>query len=83
VIFNFNPVPSQRIGANVMSEQRPTYHATPAALDVREILASPSTSFWLKDALLSALQRDPIDAANDAEVLASVLASRCHSSASL
>lgn len=60
-----------------MSEQSPTYHATPAAPDAQEILASPSTSFWLKDALQAALQRDPVDAANDAELLAAVLASRC------
>lgn len=60
-----------------MSEQSPTYYATPATPDAQEILASPSTSFWLKDALRAALQRDPVDAASDAELLATVLASRC------
>lgn len=58
-----------------MSEERPIYHQ-PSAPDVDAILASPSASFWLKDALRSALQRDPVDAANDAELLASILASR-------
>lgn len=58
-----------------MSEERPIYHQ-PSAPDVDEILASPSASFWLKDALRSALQRDPVDAANDAELLASILAKR-------
>lgn len=58
-----------------MSEERPIYHQ-PSTPDVDEILASPSVSFWLKDALRSALQRDPVDAANDAELLASILAKR-------
>lgn len=59
-----------------MSEQSPTYHATAATPDMQEILTSPGTSFWLKEALQAALQRDPVDAANDAELLALVLASR-------
>ena len=41
-----------------------------------EILASPSTSHWLKDALKSALNRDCVDAASDAELLAFVLSER-------
>jgi len=41
---------------------------------VNELLAAPDVSFWLKDALRSAIKRDPIDAANDAELLAAVLA---------
>lgn len=60
-----------------MSEQSPVYHVTAAGPDAQEILASPSASFWLKEALQAALQRDPVDAANDAELLASVLAKRC------
>lgn len=42
-------------------------------------LASAATSSWLKDALRSAVRRDPVDAANDAELLASLLAARCSS----
>jgi hypothetical protein len=34
------------------------------------ILAEPSASFWLKAALGPALCRDPVDAANDSEILA-------------
>ncbi len=60
-----------------MSEQSPSYHVTAATPDAQEILASPDASFWLKEALQAALQRDPVDAANDAELLASVLAKRC------
>ena len=40
------------------------------------ILADPAASRWLRDALRSALVRDPVDAANEAEVLARVLADR-------
>jgi hypothetical protein len=42
-----------------------------------QILADPSASFWIKDALRAALPRDPVDAANDAQVLAQVLDARC------
>ena len=38
-----------------------------------EILADASTSDWLKSVLRSALKRDPVEALNDAEMLATVL----------
>jgi hypothetical protein len=41
-----------------------------------EILDDPSTSDWLKGALRSALERDPVDALNDALVLAATLEER-------
>jgi hypothetical protein len=40
---------------------------------IDEILADPAASVWLKAALRSALSRDPVDAANDADVLARLL----------
>jgi hypothetical protein len=40
------------------------------------ILDDPAASFWLKNALQSALNRDPVDALNDAEVLVVVLKER-------
>ena len=46
---------------------------------IEELLRDPSASFWLKAALRSALARDPVDAANDAEVLALLLHRRCRS----
>lgn len=46
------------------------------ALSCEEILKDPSTSGWLRGALSTALLRDPVDAANDAEVLAVVLGAR-------
>ena len=44
-----------------------------------DILRDPAASIWLKDALRSALSRDPVDATNDAEVLARLLEERCRS----
>jgi len=41
------------------------------------VLADPAASYWLKTALRSALGRDPVDAANDSEVLARLLVERC------
>lgn len=49
----------------------------PPLPSIEEILADPSASFWLRNALLAALSRDPVDAANDAEVLARLLDRRC------
>ena len=40
------------------------------------ILADPQASEWLKSALKSATERDPIDALNDALVLAATLEER-------
>lgn len=37
------------------------------------ILKDPAASYWLKDALKSAVERDPVDAVNDAAVLLKVL----------
>ncbi len=53
-----------------------TGHRTPT---VEEVLADLAASEWVKIALRTALARDPVDAANEAEVLASVLAARADS----
>ncbi|HCF0590410.1 TPA: hypothetical protein NH794_004060 [Pseudomonas aeruginosa] len=47
------------------------------SVDIKAVLSSPGTSYWLKDALASALQRDIVDAANDAQALSSLLEHRC------
>lgn len=39
----------------------------------KAILVDVSASDWVKDALRSALERDPVDALNDAEILVKVL----------
>ena len=41
--------------------------------EIREPVKDPAPSHWLRDAMLSALERDPVDAANDACLLALVL----------
>jgi hypothetical protein len=51
----------------------------PELPSVDGLLRDPSTSFWLRNALTSALQRDPVDAANDADILARVLDQKCRS----
>lgn len=48
-----------RVGSSVLSPQ--------------DVLADTSASDWLKAALRTALQRDPVDAAHDAERLAAIL----------
>jgi hypothetical protein len=44
---------------------------------IEQVLGDPAASDWLKAALHTALSRDPVDAANDAEVLARVLDRWC------
>jgi hypothetical protein len=48
-----------------------TRHAP--AIDCRALLSDPATSDWLRQALASALARDPLDVAVDAEIVAQVL----------
>ena len=44
---------------------------------IEQVLQNQGTSFWLRDAIESSLKRDPVDAAQDAELLSSLLARRC------
>jgi hypothetical protein len=44
--------------------------------EVQRVLQDPAASFWLKGAITSALQRDPVDALRDAELLAAILVCR-------
>ena len=49
-------------------------NAVPAESTAAEvILADEASSQWIRSALMSALKRDPVDALNDALVLAAVL----------
>jgi len=45
-------------------------------------LENPACSFWLRDALTQALDRDPVDALADAEQLVSLLRNRLSAIAS-
>lgn len=58
-----------------MSETRANYQVSNAPT-VESVIASPATSHFLRNALLSCLDRDPVDAANDAEILAKLLRER-------
>ncbi len=41
--------------------------------NARRVTDDPAASDWLKNALLEAINRDPVDAAGDAEVLSRIL----------
>jgi len=43
---------------------------------IQTILDDPAASDWLKTALRAALDRDPVDAVNDAEVMCEMLKQR-------
>jgi hypothetical protein len=43
---------------------------------IPEVLADAAASYWLKDALRSAVRRDIVDAINDAETLLAILQDR-------
>jgi hypothetical protein len=43
---------------------------------VKELLADPAASHWLKQALQTSLERDPVDALNDSLALAGILEER-------
>lgn len=45
--------------------------------EINEVVGSSSTTHWLRQALQSALTRDCVDAANDAEHLSDLLSRRC------
>lgn len=44
---------------------------------IESALTDPTLSYWFKDVLRSALKRDPVDAATELELLASLLNQRC------
>jgi hypothetical protein len=48
----------------------------PTDEEIKRICEDPAVSFWLRNALVSALARDPVDVANDAGVLSWVLDKR-------
>ncbi len=49
----------------------------------QDLLDAPDVSFWLKAALRTALERDPVDSAADAELLARVLGARADTTLTL
>jgi hypothetical protein len=55
----------------------------PTDHEIREILKDPSLSDWMRTAMLSALDRDPVDAGNDAGLLSIFLDRRVSEISSL
>jgi hypothetical protein len=49
--------------------------------EIQAAIQDPATSYWLRDALKAAMQRDPLDVANDAEFLAVIFAKRAQEQA--
>lgn len=43
---------------------------------IQQVIDSPSASYWLKAALRALLERDALDAARDAELLAELMVAR-------
>jgi hypothetical protein len=56
-----------------MAELTPEPAAADPVVEIVALLANPATSYWLKSAIGSALERDPFDAERDAIMLASLL----------
>ncbi len=56
-----------------MPEPQPAATPTDVAIEIIALLANPATSYWLKGALVGALERDPFDAERDALALATIL----------
>jgi hypothetical protein len=52
---------------------RPAEYVDASEAAISDVLADTATSTWLKSALRDALRRDPVDALNDALVLAALL----------
>ena len=51
-------------------------HEAGDVAEVLALIANPATSYWLRDALVSACARDPFDAERDAMTLAALLTRR-------
>jgi hypothetical protein len=74
-------------GCDSCGAEAPTHHPHCAEMPEREplgmhvpsiaqVMNDPAVSDWLKHALSGALNRDPVDAAHDAECLAEILGAR-------
>jgi hypothetical protein len=62
-----------------LAESEPKFvgiRAVKVSMTLKEILADPSVSQWLKDALRTAYERDPVAALRDARQLLQLLGQR-------
>lgn len=62
-----------------MSSNKPEPDITSPPPTPNSVFMDPASSYWLRESLRKSLDLDPVDAANDAEVLARVLRDRCQS----
>lgn len=44
--------------------------------EIEKVMKNPATSYWLRNTLSTALKRDPVKLASEAEVLAALLGKR-------
>jgi hypothetical protein len=51
-------------------------NAVKEGMTLKELLANPSVSQWLKDVLMTAYDRDPVDAIRDAQSMLKLLGER-------
>lgn len=63
------PDPSVGMAFNIA----PSFHPPFSHDQINEIVKNPSTSFWLKNAIATAMQRDSLDAVRDTETLLRVV----------
>lgn len=52
-----------------------------SAQEIQAVIQDPSTNYWQRDALKTAMQRDPLDVDSDAEYLAMLFAKRAQEKA--
>lgn len=45
-------------------------------IQLAALMDDPAVSYWLKGAVRALMERDPVDAANDADVLAKIMGER-------
>lgn len=55
---------------------RPTWREARIQEQINKVIEDPAVHFWLRDALVTALTKDPVDALNDAEYLYLLLKER-------
>ena len=49
--------------------------------EIQAVMQDPCTSYWLRDAIKTSMNRDPLDVANEAEHLAALFAKRAQEKA--
>jgi hypothetical protein len=61
---------------HLLRDRIPSSSDQSSASTIEQVMHDPAASVWLKNALKTSLDRDPVDAANEAEILARLLDAR-------